>query len=467
MASKSITINNYRTEIPGTMSADTTTWNFPQVNSKNANGKNTFWRIKVRALPASTQSPALLAENSDKFLPLNDCYNMVARDQGLPTTTKDNFGMLGWVKVESGIEGGKIRDTVPTIVTKGKNIGKKNATNPFTQALRDALSVYTKQVDKASRETLGVSKRYPPMLSEIYGDHVDGINFAAGVYVQRKYDGVRTVAMYDPEAHKDNLGRMVGSVIFYSRTRKTYPGFEYIRQELIHGLQELHTRGINLYIDGEMYKHGMKLQDISGYARREDKPTDVRIDYMVYDVFIPEQPTLKYSERKVILDKFFAEYGPFKHIHNVETFTANSDHDVKEYFKKFLSEGYEGAMIRPDLPYRYSDGGYHSRNLLKLKQTLDAEFKIVGYTMGEKGKTADAILFICETDTGIKFNVTPAMEIPERMELAKKMTTEVAPMVTYFDANYRGKKLVVYFDDWSHDKVPQRARTKGEVRTWE
>jgi ATP-dependent DNA ligase len=369
--------------------------------------------------------------------------------------------------VESGIEGGKIRDTVPTIVTKGKNISRKNATNPFTQALRDALSLYTKQVDKATREGQGSGKRYPPMLSEIYGDFSSGINFNEGVYVQRKYDGVRTVAMYDPEVFKDNLGNMVGSVVFYSRTRKTYNGFDYIRQELIHGLRELHAQGIHLYIDGEMYKHGMKLQDISGYARREDKPTDVRIDYMVYDVFIPEKPDLKYSERKEILDKFFADYGPFRHVYNVETFMANSNDDVQKYFKNFLSEGYEGAMVRPDLPYRYSDGGYHSRNLLKLKQTLDAEFTIVGYTVGEKGKSADAILFICENNSGIRFNVTPAMEIEERLELAKKMADEVQPGITYFDANYKGKKLIVYFDDWSRDGVPQRARTKGEVRTWE
>ena len=43
-----------------------------------------------------------------------------------------------------------VRKVVPTFVDKGKNLGKKNATNAFTQALREALSKYNKQQMKTS-----------------------------------------------------------------------------------------------------------------------------------------------------------------------------------------------------------------------------------------------------------------------------------------------------------------------------
>jgi ATP-dependent DNA ligase len=151
----------------------------------------------------------------------------------------------------------------------------------------------------------------------------------------------------------------------------------------------------------------------------------------------------------------------------VETVKVESHDDIQKLFNLYLSERYEGAMVRTNDPYRYSNGGYHSTNLLKLKPTRDAEYKIIGYTVGVKGKTTDAILFVCETDNKINFNVTPAMEIAERTALAKLMASEVSPGVTHFDANYLGKKLIVYFDDLSKDLVPQRARTKGEIRTWD
>src|SRR6185437_2700924 len=61
------------------------------------------------------------------------------------------------ITVDSKQEGGKTRDAVATFVTSGKNIGKSNATNIVTQSLRDALSLYNKQIKKAHPKSKGAN----------------------------------------------------------------------------------------------------------------------------------------------------------------------------------------------------------------------------------------------------------------------------------------------------------------------
>jgi len=471
MSSVSVNVTDYRKQIPGHLDESRLTWYFPVINSINANNRKIFWQIKVRLFAASPVTPT---EKSDQFAPILDEY---FDSKPIP--------FYGWCKVDSGVVGGKTRDSSVTVVASGKNLGRKNATNAFTQALRDSYGKYLKQVNKASEPTVASVQLYPPMLASLYSAPPQGsspqgsspqgsspqgssLDFQKPVYVQRKYDGIRAVATYEIGSVRDDLGNPVPFVIFYSRSKKIFQGFNYIREQLVTGLREMHQRGIQLYLDGEMYKYGMPLQDISGYARREDKPVDIRVDFMVYDVFIPDKPDMLYSERKAILEQFFQEFGPFESVKPVETFTAEDEQTIKKLYARFLEEGYEGAIIRPDTPYVYSKAGYRGKNLLKLKPTLDAEFKIVGYETGAKGKASEALMFVCETDSGIQFSVTPAMELQERIQLAKRMAepSPQDPHHTLFETDYLGKQLIVMFDEWSRDRVPQRARTKGVIRTW-
>jgi hypothetical protein len=99
-----------------------------------------------------------------------------------------------------------------------------------------------------------------------------------------------------------------------------------------------------------------------------------------------------------------------------------------------------------------------------MKPTYDAEFEIIGWETGEKGKAAEALMIICQTDDGKKFNVTPMGELPDRIALAKKMNTIEENGKTHFENHWRGKRVTIYFDEKSVDGVPQRARTKLEFR---
>lgn len=457
MAATAIYIRDYHKEVPGTLSQDKLTWLFPQIESKNTHGKVTEWRIYVRLFH---HDPAIQLPNvpDDKFVQILDSYF-------------DNKPLVpslrAWINVDSRIAGGKIKKSVPTIISSGKNLGKASATNVFCQALRDAYGLHNKQLKKAvaaAKATSGVEK-YPPMLAQVFKDQktppkVDESN---PVFVQRKYNGVRTVTTLDVSAGKTPD---TAEVIMYSRRKLLYPGFQYLKDELKAVLSMYWNEGRQLYLDGEIYKHGVALQDISGQARRETKSNDVRYDYMIYDCFVANEPELKYSERKAILDEIFENFK-LLHSKSVETWEVTSKEEIEEMYKVFLEEGFEGAMIRLDTAYKYSFNEHHSKVLLKMKPTFDSEYKIVGWETGTKGKAAEALMIICETTEGIKFPVTPAMELPDRIALAKKMGQIEPNGKTHFQNQWENKPLIVYFDEKSRDNVPQRARTRMEIRVWD
>jgi ATP-dependent DNA ligase len=537
MAARSVTITDYRTQIPGALTPDRLAWKFPAVNSTTSLGAQTSWCIVVRVVRAEDAEAAVALpytehDGSRIWVPIADEF----------FDSRPMPGLVAWTDVEFMHIGGKRRESVPTVTRTGLNIGRRSATNAFTQALRDALGQYNKQVRTASRAaaTAASTPRYPPMLAKTYSEYVakgKRLDFADGVYVQPKYDGVRAVAVYDPGAKTDPLGGNIAGVIFYSRTKLLYPGFEYIKRELFEPLDAIRRLGMRVnvsveyarddagavdgtvagdarggtdnslditrefvgdiagaadaagavadgeidhfdiapnqlvYLDGEIYKHGVPLQDISGYARREYRNTDAILSYMIYDAFVPSQPGLKFAQRYSLLREFFDTYGPFEHCALVPTQRVRDAAQIDAQYRHHVGDGYEGAMIRQNAPYVHSDGGLHCWKLLKLKPTFDAEFRVVGYTVGTRGKAAKAVMFVCETADGVRFNVTPAMEIEERNKLAAKMATVVETVdgkpVTYFEKNYLGKMLIVKFDEWSRNRVPQRARTEGVVRTWE
>lgn len=442
MAGAAINITDWRRQIPGALNEDRTAYVFPTIVSTNARGKRTEWRIIVQIVRREDIRKTHIA-----VLPIDDSY---FDNQPMPDT------LVAMLRVESRIDGGKVRDAKPTFVLSGRNLGRANATNVFCQALRDALGLHNKQLKKAKTDQpAGAVTRYPPMLAQVLKDQKQPL-FPANelVYVQRKYNGVRVVTTLDTIADEQ-------TVIMYSRKKLLYPGFDYIKAEWLPVLKYYWEEGRQLYIDGEIYKHGLPLQDISGYARRETKTGDVKVNYMVYDLFIANEPDLRYSERLELLNHIFAAFDHFQYSINVPTTEATTMEEIEALYQQYLAEGYEGAMIRLDAPYRYSYHDYHSRVLLKMKPTYDEEYPIVGWETGEKGKAAEALMIICEAPNGQRFPVTPALELADRIALAARMN-EPDGDKTVFETQWLGKRIRVYFDEKSKTGIPQRARTKLE-----
>jgi len=453
MASTSLTIKDFKKDLPGKVSGYL--YEFPVIQTKNARGKSMTWQIIVKIMYDDTPVE-IIDDYFDSKNQLPDKYTVITNVLSKQTDSAE------------------YTKKTPTITVSGKNIGKANQTNAFTQALRDALGKYNVQIrkglsddesrppcppsgeDPKLKEKKREALRYPPMLVQIKGDKF--IDYSKKIYLQRKYNGVRSVITLEGT-----------KVLIYSRNLKEYFGFEKIREDLKPILTHWHNElKRKIYFDGEMYIHGLSLQDISGIARRVLTPKYTNGDveemtYNIYDCFIPDEPNLTYAERKEILDKIFAEHN-LKYIVKVETFEVKNEEDVDKLFKQFIDEGYEGAILRKGwMNYRYSYNNYHSDNLLKIKPTISEEFKIVDYTEGKLGKSKGALMLILETEEGNTFPITPGLTLEERYKLYKKMPIIEKNTKSYFENNYKNRYLTVIFDEWSKDKIPLRTRTEGII----
>jgi ATP-dependent DNA ligase len=210
----------------------------------------------------------------------------------------------------------------------------------------------------------------------------------------------------------------------------------------------------------------MPLQQISGIVRKQvTRPKDEeRLQYIIYDCFF-DVDGIEYSVRRSILESLMLnEHTPLIYCKLVEDIHIDSEIELQQNYKQFLKEGFEGGIIR------YASSTYEhrrSKSLLKIKETHDAEYKIVNWGVGEYGKADGALMIICETEDGKQFTVTPALPLDERISLAKSMNTIQKSGKTLFAEKYEGKMVIIMYDELSVDKVPVRARTELVIRDYE
>jgi len=287
--------------------------------------------------------------------------------------------------------------------------------------------------------------------------------------IQPKLDGVRVVATW------------IDKVVLYSRRREIFQGQNEIRKELnalfrneiltnfSHAnFSHANEKFANIYLDGEIYKKGMPLQQISGLVRREDE-SESPLEYHIFDIFaMGEMP---WHARQDLLCKL-GETETFRtctRLKIVSSLRANSEEEADALYSKMLRDGYEGAIYRNlDAPYEYSmtkeSRTYGAR---KRKPRYDGEYTVVDFKAGTHGKDMNAIVWILSIEGTMNnktdpptpfpaklFNSVPNMPIEERCALFKSLSADRE----LFMKEYFGKKMTVEYDDISEDGIPVRAR---------
>lgn len=376
--------------------------------------------------------------------------------------TKLPAGLVGEIRVLSMQEGGKLRDSAPTLVRSGKNLGRSNETNVLTQAVRDALGKYNAQKGRYSADRAaddagpagsadpadgladGLANamlepmervfaapgllrpvRPPPMLARPLKDApITAADFAAGLLVQPKLNGVRLVAYIDHANH----------VVLYSRQCKPYAGKLHIRDEvavLLNAAREyLDGPCARAYLDGELYLHDKPLNFISGQARNSQD--DASLEYHVFDIFFPDAAALGTQDSAAGRQQILAMLvdtceSHLKNVKLVKTTDIRDQKGLDDFVQAKLAEGYEGAVARrASAPYRYSDLGYHSADMIKLKPRFDDEFPIIGFEQGI-GKDLGAVKLKCRTKLGEEFGVVPNMTLDDRKKLYASFVTHGMP----------------------------------------
>lgn len=240
---------------------------------------------------------------------------------------------------------------------KPKNTGRSNETTGEEQAHKEVEAKYTKKLDgeyHASVDDIDTAKFYKPMLADKWETRKGNIVYP--VDIQPKLDGIRCIV------NKDGM---------WSRGGKAIISAPHIRESL----EPLFENDPDLVLDGELYNHDYH-DDFNKIVSlvKKTKPTDANLDesrekvqYHVYDVPSHEATfSVRCGYYNEILEGI-------EHVVPVLTESVHSEEEVNEAFAEFLSENYEGAIVRVDALYEQK----RSKNLLKVKDFQDEEFEIV------------------------------------------------------------------------------------------
>lgn len=167
-------------------------------------------------------------------------------------------------------------------------------------------------------------------------------------------------------------------------------------------------------LDGELYKHGKSLQQISGAARMEKTAKGCDwLEYYLYDVMIPNATFReRYEILNIISSELKLEFNPEREWKNDELrmqlvpqeFVSgdNKKDQIMELHNQYVAEGWEGCVARDtSKPYKYGGRGME---MIKFKMYQDAEFEITGIS---EGLRPEDMCFTLVTDDGIEFKAKP------------------------------------------------------------
>lgn len=340
-------------------------------------------------------------------------------------------------RMESGLIDGA-RVTSEWTEVHGKNQGRSNETSDEEQALKVAnriRQIRLEQGDYDNIEDIDKGKRFfQPMLASKYdaveSKIVDSKNDTfktpgCTTFVQRKLDGIRLITSLGTGMQSRTGKQIISAPHIF---RKLKPFFE---------------KHPDVIFDGELYAHSMddNFNEVISMARKT-KPTEedlklseAKLQYWIYD--LPSCPG-NFSERNAELIKIFAENPDIfdDSFVFVETLEVSRPSLIKEkYLEQFVSEGFEGAIVRLDAPYECK----RSKNLLKVKQFTDEEFPIVDIVEGRgnlSGCAGNVVVSVDgkEVSAGMKFSRDDAREIWEnRTNYIGKMAT-----IKYFNRTQDG-----------------------------
>lgn len=359
---------------------------------------------------------------------------------------------IGVVITTHGYEDGK-KVVNERLVTVGKNIGKKNATTPVTQAISEAQALWNKKRDagyapEGSTETAtttttttdavvsvavdsssttkacgagapdtGASCTPLPMLAQDYNKRGKDIVFPC--FAQRKLDGVRCVAIS-------------GKGIF-SRNGKAFPHMEHIKLEI-------NTLPAGTILDGELYSDTLSFQEIVGLVKKEtliadDAARSAKIYLCVYDTIRDGTN----AERNEWLTKLFAA-NTFSALRLLHTDTCDSIEELKRLHAKYVEEGYEGLILR-NRGGLYKVG-HRSKDLQKYKEFSDSEYVVTGFKEGD-GVEKGCVIWICKTPAGQEFAVRPRGTHEDRIALFAR------------GASMIGRHLTVRYQELTTDGIPR------------
>lgn len=317
-------------------------------------------------------------------------------------------------------------------ITEGKNLGRKNATTAFQQAVAEATSRWEKKRDRhhygedVAADESATRRALAPMLAQVYEKNFKKVDWKKAM-AQPKLDGDRMDARC--EGKKITLWSRKGVQIF------SLP-------QVVDGLQGLLRNGETF--DGEAYIHGMHVTNLSGLLRRKKPDSETeKVSFRVYDQMIDAPFYERISDLNERLGDWVA--APKDSIALVETIRVMNDAELMKFQRECIEQGFEGAMLRWGMTGY--EAGKRSSSLLKVKTFQDAEFTILNVIASEgtfnlvdpvtgKVKHVQVAVFVCKTKNGHRFTVTAPGTILQKYNILKRPNQFIGKQVELKYAGY-------------------------------
>jgi hypothetical protein len=264
-------------------------------------------------------------------------------------------------------------------------------------------------------------------------------------FIQPKIDGIRGICTLNNK-----------EIIIYSRKLKNIP-LEHLEKQLLILYKYIDKK---IYLDGELYKHGFTLQEVSSLVKNQSVRSNV-IEFHIFDMFIPEgnnkEKLMTFEERLYFINNLqnIITENKLDKVKIVETFDIKNIKSGENIYKNFLDKKYEGVIYKNKAGIYETSKNKEMRSyqIRKRKPRHSSEYKIIDYKCGINGKEKNAIIWVLETKEGNTFTSVPIhITMKERIELYNNMTEEI------FNSEYKNKMMTVEYDDLSNDLIPLRAK---------
>ena len=250
-----------------------------------------------------------------------------------------------------------------------------------------------------------------PMLAHKFDN--SRVDWSQPVYIQPKLDGVRCLFTKDGA---------------YSRTGKKFMNLRHIEVELIPFFNERP----DFVLDGELYNHNLKndFEKIISLVRKQKPTSDDRLEarklvqFHIYDYIDGKYDSYKRRMQSLVTSDLYCpsiQYVPAK--------LVDSYNYARDIHATFLSEGYEGSIIRLNGLYKHG----RSYDLMKFKDFSDTEATIIGYELGKGKRTGTLGKFIMLDDEGVEFGCPPGKgySYKDLAEMLNNITDYVGKRATF------------------------------------
>jgi len=326
----------------------------------------------------------------------------------------ENHNLTSAVLTSHGVIGGKPIHRVTEV--KGKNIGKSNESSPEEQAVRELLSkarkkrdknytVVTSGLDLKALDLLPV-QTIKPMLATTFTDK--SLLGQTHIMVQPKLDGIRCLASLDS----------ANQIQLQSRGGKFFDTLDHIKT----ALTPIFLKNPEIICDGEIYIHGIGFQDLVSAVKKKREMTAI-LEFHIYDVV----NHLPFHQRLAQMDNLIEDSFLIKKVH---TATVKVGESLQNEFNGHIRLGYEGSIVRTmEGIYRLDK---RSKDLLKVKQFQDSEYRIVG---GKKeplpNGRAGVVYRVCDlSDSSKEFSVRPVGNMAVREQALLSLPKNIGELLT-------------------------------------